>query len=154
MFKEIITAVKGHKEKLLKEEESRALEFQKNTPGIELISDVIVDTVVDPKSEIVKNLRNGLYGQHLVFNNYGMKYVFSNIRSEDVVKIPYSFEFAEHGKNPLPQEKVELFRDLVKLKLNKYPWLKAKNGYKGGYYDRSIVIEKIGEIPETFFGNF
>lgn len=135
-------------------DEKKVLEYQKNTPGVELISDTIVETVIDPKSPIIKNLRNGLHGQYLVFNRYGMKYVLYNTRKEDVAKVPYSFEFAEHGKNPLPQESVEIFRDLVRWKLNKYPWLKVTNGHMGGYYDRSIDIEKVGEIPESFFGNF
>lgn len=156
MFEKIFNSIKEKKEIAAREKETKILQFEKNTPGIEVISDVIVSTIVDQKSTIVINLRNNVYVQHVLFDMYGMKYIPMNTRNEDIKNIAYSFMFAEQGKSPLPRESVELFRDLIMLKLKrKCPWMKVKDGYVvSTCYDRSIAIYKESEIPESFFGNF
>ena len=160
MFKKLFDAIETQKEASRERERLRLEAFENKTPGIKVIADTIVEAIVDPTSGVVQNMRNNVFAQYLYFTKYGMKHIVRATNGVDAKEAaeetPYNFTFAELGKNPLDQRDVENFRDLIKMKLNDYPWMKATNGgILINNIDKSLTIEKSNkaEIPETFWGN-
>ena len=77
-----------------------------------------------------------------------------------VKETPYNFTFAELGKNPLQEQEVEMFKDLIKMRLNDYPWMKVTNAYIHNHCmdaisSKSLAIENSNttEIQESFWEN-
>lgn len=100
----------------------------------------------------------------MLFTKFGIKHIVqvtSGINIKQLIKeTPYNFTFAELGKNPLQPQDVEKFKDLIRLKLGNYPWMRVTSSYihincMDAILNASLVIEKYAtiDIPETFWGN-
>ena len=164
MFKKLFDKIDSQKEKSQANERTRLENFENNTPGIKVIADTVIKAIVNPTSGIVQNMRNNVFAQYLLFTKNGMKHIVMASSGVDIKKAvketPYNFTFAELGKNPLQQQEVEMFKDLIKMRLNDYPWMKVTNSYIHNHCmdaisSKSLAIEKSGttEIPESFWGN-
>ena len=159
MFKNLF-----NKERTIEKDRAMLEVFERNTPGIKVIVDTVVDAIVTPTSGVVQNMRNSVFGQYLLFTKHGVKHIVQATSGVDIKQMiketPYNFTFAELGKNPLQPSDVEKFKDLIKLRLNDYPWMKVINSYihnncMDAISSSSLSIEKsrTAEIPETFWGN-
>lgn len=164
MFKNLFDKINSQKEISQANKRTRLENFENNTPGIKVIADTVIKAIVNPASGIVQNMRNTIFAQYLLFTKNGMKHIVMASSGVDIKKAvketSYNFTFAELGKNPLKQQEVEMFKDLIKMKLSDYPWMKVTNAYIHTYCmdalsSASIAIEKSGttEIPESFWGN-
>lgn len=164
MFKQLFDKFDSQKEKSQVDNRTRLEKFESNTPGIKVIVDTVIKAIVNPTSGVVQNMRNNVYAQYLLFTKNGVKHIVMATNGVDIKKAvketPYNFTFAELGKNPLQQQEVEMFKDLIKMRLNDYPWMKVTNSYIHNHCmdaisSKSLAIEKSGttEIPESFWGN-
>lgn len=164
MFKKLFDKIDSQKENSKENVRARLESFEMNTPGIKVIVDTVVEAIVNPTSGVVQNMRNNVFAQYLLFTKNGVKHIVKATSGVDIKQViketPYNFTFAELGKNPLQQQDVEKFKDLIKMRLNDYPWIKVTNSYIhnnciDAISSASLSIEKSGtaEIPESFWGN-
>jgi len=164
MFKKLFDKIDSQKEQSQANNRTRLENFENNTPGIKVIVDTVIKAIVNPTSGVVQNMRNNVYAQYLLFTKNGVKHIVMHTNGVDIKKAiketPYNFTFAELGKNPLQQQDVEKFKDLIKMRLNDYPWMQVKNAYIHTHCmdvisSASLSIEKsvTTEIPESLCGN-
>lgn len=162
VLKKLFDKIDSKKETLLANERARLESFENNTPGIKIIADTIVNAIVNPTSGVVQNMRNNVHGQYLLFTKFGIKHIVqvtSGINIKQLIKeTPYNFNFAELGKNPLQSQDVEKFKDLIRLKLGNYHWMRVTSSYihtdcMDAISSASLEIEKYAtiDIPETFW---